>query len=402
MTKILRVALHEYKRHVFNKRFLMGLLSVPLVMLVMVGLIVIIIAMETNYAPVGYVDHSGLLANPVSGPVPEKPDKPITMLAFETEAEAQIALQAGDIQAYYVLPADYMSTGSVTLVENGDFKSTGREQFYDFLSANLLRDTDPAIANRIMEGVDVITVSPDGGRSASEQTFINILLPMLAGIAFVIAMFSTGGYLMQAVVEEKENRTMEVIVTSVSPNQFMAGKIIGDISIGLTQILTWSLFIVVPVLVGSNYVDFLHGIKIQPQTIFLLVFVMFPSFITVSALMAAVGATVSEAREGQQMTGLIGMPIWIPYMLMAVIMQNPNAPLVVVLSMIPLTAPLTMLMRDGFAILPTWQIVLSAFIQIAAAAGSIWLAGRAFRLGMLLYGKRLKWREIFRRQGARP
>jgi ABC-2 type transport system permease protein len=117
--------------------------------------------------------------------------------------------------------------------------------------------------------------------------------------------------------------------------------------------------------------------------------------------MAAVGATVTEAREGQQVTGILALPIWIPYMLVGVIFRSPNSPLAVLLSMLPLTAPLAILMRDGVAILPAWQIGLSALIQVLAAAGAIWLAGRAFRLGMLRYGKRLKWREIFARQGAK-
>jgi ABC-2 type transport system permease protein len=78
-------------------------------------------------------------------------------------------------------------------------------------------------------------------------------------------------------------------------------------------------------------------------------------------------------------------------------MSTPNSPLALGLSLFPLTAPLTMLMRDGLTILPAWQIALSSGIQAICAAGAIWLAGRAFRLGMLRYGKRLKWREVFAR-----
>lgn len=395
MTKILRVAWHEYQRHVFNKRFLMGLLSVPLVMLVMVGLVFLIISMENNTTPLGYVDHSGLLADPLPAPAPEKPDKPVAILPFETEAEAGFALAAGEVQAYYVIPSDYLSTGKLTVVHMGEVKAPARRQFYDFLSVNLLRDTDPALAARLTEGAEVVVVSPDGSRSASSQNWFNVLLPMIAGLAFMIVMFSTGGYLMQAVVEEKENRTMEVLITSVSPNQFMAGKIIGDISIGLTQIMLWVAFIAVTVLFGRSSIDFLRGIQISSQTLLLVAVVMFPSFVMVAALMATVGATVAEAREGQQVIGLISMPVWIPYMLMTVIMENPNSPIAIGLSLFPMTAPLTMLIRDGLTILPAWQIALCAVIQVASAVGAIWLAGRAFRLGMLRYGKRLLWREIF-------
>ncbi len=129
---------------------------------------------------------------------------------------------------------------------------------------------------------------------------------------------------------------------------------------------------------------------------------MLPSFVLVAALMATIGATVTEAREGQQMTGFISLPIWIPYMLTGLMMSNPNSPLSIALSMLPLTAPITMLVRDGLTILPAWQIAISSAIQIISAVGVIWLAGRAFRLGMLRYGKRLAWRELFARQGAKP
>ncbi len=396
MNKLWHVAWHEYRCHVFNRRFvLVSLLSVPLVMLMMVGLVYLIISLDINTTPLGYVDYSGLLADPVSAPAPEPPDRPVPILPFETEADARSALEAGQIQAYYVLPADYLSTGRLSVVHLGALKSPARIQFYNYLTANLLRSTDPVIANRLVKGTEIIVQSPDGSRSISSNNWFNVLIPMVAGIAFIIAMFSTGGYLMQAVVEEKENRTMEVVITSVSPNQFMAGKIIGDTSIGLTQIFLWMLFIVIPILVLRNTISFLRGIQITPQTLLLVVFVMLPAFVMVSALMAAIGATVSEAREGQQMVGIISLPIWIPYMLTGALMSNPNSPMAIGLSLFPLTAPLTMLMRDGLTILPAWEVALSAAIQVLSAVGAIWLAGRAFRLGMLRYGKRLKWREVF-------
>jgi len=401
MNKLRHVAWHEYRRHVFNRRFvLVGLLSVPLVVLVLVGLIFLILSLDIDTTPLGYVDSSGLLANPVSAPAPEWPDKPVPVLPFSNEAEARAALEAGRIQAYYILPADYLSTGQLSVVHLDPLKSSSRVQFYDFLTANLLRSADPIIANRLVKGTEIIVQSPDGTRSISSKNWFNVLIPIVAGIAFIIAMFSTGGYLMQAVVEEKENRTMEVIITSVSPNQLITGKIIGDIAVGLTQIILWLVFIIVPILVFRNSLTFLQGIQIGPQTLLLLVFIMFPAFILVSALMAAIGATVSEAREGQQMVGMISLPIWIPYMLTTLLMGSPNSPLAVGLSLFPLTAPLTMLMRDGLTILPAWQIAISSVILVLTAIGTIWLAGRAFRIGMLRYGKRLKLRELFARQKA--
>lgn len=395
MNKFLRVALHEYKRHVFNKRFLMGILSVPLIGIVMVGLIFLILSMENNTTPLGYVDYSGLLADPLPAPAPEKPYKPVPMLAFETEADARSALEAGQIQGYYVIPADYRASGHLTAVFNDKISRPARRQFYDFLAVNLLRGLDPAVADRLLGGSEVTILSPDGSRVASEQTIFSFVLPMLIGIAFIIAMFTTGGYLMQAVTEEKENRTIEVVLTSVSPGQFMAGKIVGDIAIGLTQILTWTVFGTLIVLGGRSSLEFLRSVQIAPQTLVLIALIILPSFVIISALTAAIGASVTEAREGQQVIGILVLPVWIPYMLMFSLMTNPNSPLAVTLSLLPFTAPLTILIRDGMTILPAWQIGVSAAVQIAAAVGALWLAGRVFRLGMLRYGKRLKLREVF-------
>jgi ABC-2 type transport system permease protein len=202
------------------------------------------------------------------------------------------------------------------------------------------------------------------------------------------------------VVEEKENRTMEVILTSISPNQFMTGKIFADICIGLTQIFAWLVFIIVGIRVASSSISFLQGIQVSPQLILLFVVILMPTFVMVSAFMALIGATVSEAREGQQMISLVSLPIWIPYMLIGLIIGNPNSPVAVTLSMLPLTSSLTMLIRQGVTILPAWQIALSSIISVVGAVFAIWLAGRAFRLGMLRYGKRLTWREIFSRRGG--
>ena len=397
MSKLWQVAVQEYRRHVFNRRFVFGMLSVPLVIFLLVGLAFLIIAMENNTTPIGYVDHSGLLSDPLPAPKPAAPDRPVSMIAFANEADAQSALDAGRIQAYYVLPADYRTSGSLRVVHINDVKAPARQQFYDFLGANLLKGTDPAVALRLVKGADVTVQSMDGSRSLSSNGWFSIVFPMIAGIGFIIAMFTSGGYLMQAVVEEKENRTMEVIITSISPNQFMAGKIIGDTCVGLTQILAWLLMIVIPILVEGKAIPFLQGLQLSSQTLAVLVFTMLPSFVLVAALMAAIGATVTEAREGQQMTGLISLPVWIPYMLTGLLMSNPNSSLSLALSMIPLTAPVAMLIRDGLTILPVWQIGLSSAIQILCAVAAIWLAGRAFRLGMLRYGKRLSWRELFAR-----
>jgi ABC-2 type transport system permease protein len=120
-----------------------------------------------------------------------------------------------------------------------------------------------------------------------------------------------------------------------------------------------------------------------------------PAFVMAAALVTTLGATVAEVQEAQQVTGLFALPTMIPFMLFGPIVENPNGPLTVGLSLFPVTALPTLSMRLAFSQVPTWQIVVSAALMTLCAGGAVWLAGRAFRLGMLRYGQRLNWRELF-------
>jgi len=124
------------------------------------------------------------------------------------------------------------------------------------------------------------------------------------------------------------------------------------------------------------------------------------AFVMVAALMAMVGATATETREAQQVAGLFTLPLFVPYWLITPLIESPNSPLAVGMSLFPMTAPVTLPARAAFTLVPAWQSALSLGLLYLAAFGSLWLAGRAFRLGMLQYGKRLKLAELFRRQEA--
>ena len=395
MKKILQVAWREYGRHVFTRRFRLVLLSVPLFVIFTVGLVFLVVFLESDATPLGYVDESGLLANPLPPPEVKWPVQQTPIIAFSTEEYAQQALDDRVIQGYYLIPEDYLQTGMAELVYTEEPKGMSQEQFFSFLAVNLLSDQPQDIANRISEGTTVVVRSEDNSREVSQGNPLGIIMPFVSGLIFFFAIATSSGYLLQAVVEEKENRTMEILVTTVSPGQLMAGKIIGDIAIGFTQLFAWLVFIVVGVMVGSNWIDVLQGLQIPWASLGLMLLVMLPAFVMICALMAAVGATVTEASEGQQVMGFFTIPLYLPYMLLAVLMENPNSPLAVGLSLFPLTAPMTISIRAGFAVVPAWQLILSVAILVASAVGALWFAGRAFRLGMLRYGQRLRWKEVF-------
>ena len=152
-------------------------------------------------------------------------------------------------------------------------------------------------------------------------------------------------YLLQALVDEKENRTIEILLTSVSSDQLMIGKTLGNLSVGITPLLVWLLVggIVVGFFINSLPAEF-HG-QYDWNMVWVLVLSFIPAFLMISALMAAVGATATEAREAQQVAGLFSLPIMLPLFVLPALMQNPDGMISVTLSLIPFTAPVLSLIH---------------------------------------------------------
>jgi ABC-2 type transport system permease protein len=125
-----------------------------------------------------------------------------------------------------------------------------------------------------------------------------------------------------------------------------------------------------------------------------------PAFVMIAALMAMLGATAAEARDAQQFSTLLSIPVVVPLWFLAVIIETPNSPIAIILSLIPFTAPATLPIRAVLTNIPVWQIILSVSLLFASAIIAVWLASRAFRLGLLRYGKSLSLREIIRRTKA--
>jgi ABC-2 type transport system permease protein len=243
--------------------------------------------------------------------------------------------------------------------------------------------------------------SPDGSREFQGGPTLGAVLPVLLSIAFVFLLLMSSGYLMQAVVDEKENRTMEVLMTSISPMQLIGGKVLGIAAIGLTQLAAWILVGVVAVALGSNVlgIEWFRNPSLDWGPILAVVAIAIPSYVLACAIMFTVGSTIAQDQEGQQIGVLIFMLYMIPLYALVIIGETPDATPSVVLTLLPFTSMLTTGLRSLFSVVPWWQIAASFAIQAACAAGALWLASRAFRLGMLRYGQRLRIGELLGRTG---
>jgi len=401
MTKIWKIIKYEFTKHVFQKRFLFSLLSLPLLVILMVGISLLIAFLTIDKSPVGYIDHSGTMKDPQPLERESTIFEPvIEFLPYQDEEQAQTDLNAEAIQAYYILPEEYPQEFRVDLVFLEEPASEVQEQFEQFIKQNLdmHQNLEPQIKERL-ENESLITISAlDGGREIRQDQWYNNFVPMVAGIMFFIVVMTSGGYLLQAVVEEKENRTMEILITSVTPRQLMRGKIIGNIGVGLTQLVVWLIFAWVGLIIAERFIPVVQDISISTDYIVVLLLVFLPSFVMVAAIMAAIGATMTETKEAQQISSLFSLPMMIPYYLSSTIMMNPNGPLAIILSFFPITAPITLIMQMGFTVVPAWQIAINIAILVIFAILAIWFAGKAFRMGMLRYGKKLSFKDVLRKQ----
>jgi len=397
MTKLWRIAAYEYRRNVFKKGFIFVLSSVPLMMAINIGVGFLIENLKDSGLPVGYVDQADVLTRAIPAPVDRVFDEPVAFVSFQTEEEARTSLEAGEIQAYYVLPPDYTNLRRIRLVYIQEPGENAMRQFFDFLQINLITGQPAETAYRAAAGPNVTISSMDGRRHVSSRgpTF-DLLMPLLIAIAFLVLLLVSSNYLMSAVADEKENRTIEILVTSVSPMQIIGGKIAGIIAIGLTALVTWAVVVALGIFIAAQAgIGWFQNMTLDWSAVLTSVAIAIPAYALVAGLMTAIGAMVTTTQEGQSLATIFVFLHIIPVYVAVGFLNNPNNALAVTLSLLPFTSLMIVSVRNLFVVVPAWQVAVSVCVQILCAVGACWLASRAFRLGMLRYGQRLSFRSLF-------
>ncbi len=394
MRQILRMARREYTRHVLRRRFVIALLM-PLFMIVFVSAIltVIITLMEqSDRGVIAYVDPGNALAR-ASMPV----DSVNTFVRVDSVDAARGMLRDGSAIAAYALAPDFGATRSAELIFWERRPSRDVERAFErFAATALLADRPLEIQQRIVQAPAYTFESSDGSRITDEIGLIaGFVIPIVLGILFIVALFSGAQYLMQAVIEEKENRTMEVIVTSISPLQLMSGKVLGLAGVGLTQVVTWTSALLLALSLASQRLPVLKAVRVEPGFIALALLMFVLEYLLFSALMGAIGSLVTSAKDGQNLSSPVVLLAMTPEFFIPVFFIAPNGPIAVALSLFPLSAPLALLLRYAAAPVPFWQVVLAMALLAASVVGALWLASRVFRIGMLEYGRRVSLKTVW-------
>lgn len=287
---------------------------------------------------------------------------------------------------------------------------------------------DPEIVNAVKTNVNLQIMRMDE-KGNEKETFTKVQFTLGIILAMLVYMFIIffGGQVMQGVAEEKTNRIIEVIISSVKPFQLMMGKVIGVSLVALTQFVLWVLltgvfYVGFSAYVGISHPDMLSQGTVMTQeitsndimsnegvqsilqiaqsidfgtiiTCFLIFFIL--GYLLYATLYAAIGSLVDNNTDSQQFTLPITVPLIIAIISSFYIINNPDNQLSVWLSMIPFTSPISMMVRIPFGV-PIWQVVVSAAILAGTFVLMTWIAAKIYRTGILMYGKKLSYKEIFK------
>ncbi len=294
------------------------------------------------------------------------------------------------------------------------------------------------ILKTINTSVRIQTIKMDESGGAREtSTGISMALAYLGGFLMYMLVFMFGSMVMRGVIEEKTNRIVEVIVSSVKPVQLMLGKIIGVALVGLTQFALWIVLTLALVTVlktsflpegtmeqiqqlpqsladADQSIAGATGTTITPEQltdfqelfagalnqpwgliIFCFIFYFLTGYLLYASLFAAIGSAVDNETETQQFMLPVTIPIILGLIVAMGTMQNPESSLSFWFSIIPLTSPIVMMARIPFDV-PGWEIALSMGLMLITIVGAVWMAAKIYRTGILMYGKKTSWKEIWK------
>ena len=281
---------------------------------------------------------------------------------------------------------------------------------------------DPEVVAQTKTKVTIksFTMGEEGNEETS-ATPLKMGLGYIAGILIYFFIFFYAVQVMRGVIEEKTSRIVEVIISSVRPRQLMMGKILGIGLVGVVQFLIWvilsgTIYAVVSTFIypeifaqqvpadpgapdistvdQTNLFSMLNSINF-PVVLSGFVFYFFGGYFLYSALFAALGSAIDQEADSQQFMLPVTAPMIIAITTAMNVIQDPNGPLAFWMSMIPLTSPISMMIRLPFGV-PIWQIALSALILVGTFFGVVALAGKIYRVGILMYGKKVTWKELYK------
>lgn len=429
MNKLFIIIQREYLERVRKKSFLITTILMPVLMVVMMmapALIMMFNNPETN--KIGIVDRSGSMAEQLH-------DTDLYEFMALNQAPDS-AVKNGVVNGYIVIPSDVYTSKNpqVKLLMNGaipmEMESSIASQIKEIVESHKLHayniDNLQEILDEVETRVAVQEVRLDKDESESLSSSISFFIGIVMSFILYMFLLMYGQMVMTSIIEEKNNRVLEIVVSSVKPMQLMMGKIFGIGLVAITQIVIWAVVLafaatlVLPSLLSADVmqqITAMRGGTLDVSTVqdmsmlttlnvltsvsyiltlfFWLTLFLVGGFLLYAAMFAAVGSAVDNIQDASQLQSFIIIPILIALIVSTSIGSAPNSPLALWLSMIPFTSPMVMMSRIPAGIEP-WQPWVSVVILYASFVFMAWFAGKVYRIGIFMYGKKPNVKDLIR------
>lgn len=452
-SKIWTIITHEYITKVKSKGFIIGTFLGPVILLLFFGIVIAvnILSVDDTSKKLGIVDKSNLIANELINLDKTK----YFLIENKSIEELNKEVLADKIDGYVVINQNIIENSEATIYSRGGGGSglvTALENNLEEIIRNIrlknlgiTKDNIAFIDKPTIVNTEKITEKGVEKDFTEAFAFIGYLL----GFAIYMLIFIYGGFVSRAVIEEKANRIVEIMISSVKPFELMFGKVIGIAFVGLTQIAAWIImFIAVSSIAGivatsilgdeQNKKEFATQIqenvgkmnsnnpmqnqlmgsqlnskkmesqevkvakmlqnipKISPFLVIGFLFYFLIGYLIYSTLFAAVGSAVDQESDAAQLQMPVSMPVIIPILVIPQVMSNPDSTLSVVMSLIPLFTPILMTVRIAATTVPIWQILLSVVLCLLTFLGALWVSAKIYKIGILMTGKKPSFKDLIK------
>lgn len=431
MNKILLIIQREYITRVLKKSFWISSLLAPVLITAIYAIPIWLAMKDKEVKRVEILDLSGLWRKS------DLVDKEVEFV-FTTgkEQDLKMLFASKGYDAFVSIPEDVLTDPKGVHIYTAKNIGMSLKESVEKLIQNKVRHElllKAGISPQIYESTQVdidsktITVSTDGQETRSSSGGAMILAGIM-GLVLYVTLLLYGSQVMNGVIEEKSSRIIEVIISSVKPYQLLLGKIIGVGLVGLTQFLLWIILTIGLTQITGKF----YGGKVKnnltqikqidsgkqgslisksteespmtevtkvlestniPMVIAAFLFYFFVGYMLYSSLFAAIGSAVESATEAQQFTFIVMIPIILSFLMAQYTMQDPDSNVAFWASMIPFTSPINMMVRLPYGV-PAWELTLSMVLLVLGFLGCSWVSARIYRVGILMYGKKVTWKEL--------
>lgn len=425
LEKIWVIAKREYLSRVRTKGFWISTVAVPLFFIGLFTLPALIMSQAVTTHDLVLVDATGGdLGTRIADRLQAESENPLHRMADERfsftvelqEAQDDAAAQRAELDrrvldeeldSWVWITGEGLDDDAVEYHAESLSNFLTQERIEDAISAEVRRQRlaeagiDADRVSELSRSINLDTVRVDAEGSREEGGFAGFILAYALFFLLYLVIILYGQQVLNGVIEEKSSRSMEVLVSSVKPFELMMGKLLGIGSVGLSQLAVW--FGTLAVLTAPGLVSAMTflpaGLDVPGVTLtlginFFLCFVL--GFFFYASIYAAIGSAFNNLQEAQQVAGVAVIFLIIPMVLIVPVANDPDAGWVAAMSMVPLFTPLLMLLRVAIKVPPLWQMVVGYGLTFLAVGAILWVAGRIYRVGILMYGKKPTLQEIWR------